>query len=664
MRRTIVLKPLVTGVCAVALAIGVAITPVSLASAVEDSGVSVGSTEAPAAPGLTPTPAPTPTDEPTESPVDDIPATDAPATDAPATDAPAIVPAPAQTPVPTPAPAPLDEAVDPLPDATPPASGDALTLRDREVAALAGFNPGNIISDYNFYNSWAMTESEIQNFLDARCTGASCLNDLRFDTPTRTWSWGTCGTYNGAANESAARIIYKVQRACGISAKVILVTLQKEQGLVTRTSPSDSILRKAMGYGCPDTDVCDSTYYGFFNQLFAAGRQLTWYTNPEGSFTQRFKVGATVPVQFHRNGGCGTSPVFISNKATAALYYYTPYQPNAAALAAGYDAANNACSSYGNRNFFNYYSDWFGDPTAGGSPAATRLAGADRFDTAVAISKGSYPSSGVPVVYVTTGAEFPDALSAAPAAAAQGGPLLLTQAGDLPAAVKAEIARLKPKKIVVVGGEAAVSTVVQAELETIAPVTRVFGEDRYATSRAIAAQAFPTATKAYIATGANFPDALSAGAAAGVAKIPVLLVNGAESTLDAPTGAALAATSTVMISGGPVAVSAGIQTALLSSGKSVTRFAGTDRNQTSVLINRASFSTAKTAYLATGWSFPDALAGAAAAAKAKSPLFIVPTNCVPADTRSTLVSTLKVTTVTMLGGPGALFDRVAALAGC
>lgn len=234
----------------------------------------------------------------------------------------------------------------------------------------ADFDAGNIISDENFYNGSAMSESEIQRFLEVRvgsCQNSNCLAVYRADTPTRTWSFGTCSTYVGGAAESAARIIFKVQQACGLSAKVILVTLQKEQSLLTNPAPSDGVMRKAMGYGCPDTAACDSTYYGFFNQVFAAGRQLTWYGNPAGSFTS-IKVGQVNAILYHPNAGCGTKNVLVKNRATAALYYYTPYTPNAAALA-NLGGTGDACSAYGNRNFWVFYNTWFG-PSVGPDPRA------------------------------------------------------------------------------------------------------------------------------------------------------------------------------------------------------------------------------------------------------------------------------------------------------
>lgn len=235
---------------------------------------------------------------------------------------------------------------------------------DAEPAqALSGadFDPGQIISDAEFYNGSAMSEAEIQRFLEnavgGRCDNSNCLAAYRADTPTRTWSFGTCSTYHGGAAESAARIIFKVQQACGLSARVILVTLQKEQSLVSNRAPSDGVMRKAMGYGCPDTSACDSTYYGFFNQIFAAGRQLTWYTNPAGSFTS-IKVGQVNQIRYHPNAACGTKGVHIKNRATAALYYYTPYTPNAAALA-NIGGTGDSCSAYGNRNFWVFYNTWF-----------------------------------------------------------------------------------------------------------------------------------------------------------------------------------------------------------------------------------------------------------------------------------------------------------------
>src|SRR5690606_404956 len=172
------------------------------------------------------------------------------------------------------------------------------------------------------------------------------------------------GTYQGASRESAGTIISKVSRACNVSEKVLLVILQKEQGLVTHTWPSDWRYDIAMGYACPDGAACDSTYFGFQNQVYMAAHQLQRYS--KDSYFSWYPVGKTSQIRWHPDASCGSGAVRIVNKATAALYYYTPYQPNRAALAAGYGASNDRCASYGNRNFYNYYTDWFGS-TGGGS---------------------------------------------------------------------------------------------------------------------------------------------------------------------------------------------------------------------------------------------------------------------------------------------------------
>ncbi|MCW4385049.1 hypothetical protein OH146_04590 [Salinibacterium sp. SYSU T00001] len=254
-------------------------------------------------------------------------------------------------------------------------ASDVTTTAPAEAADASLFTPGYIISDDNFYNGAAMTEAEIQNFLNAMAPGAcganGCIKEYRQDTVSKPQYYSDtagsvqCTAYTGAANESAARIIFKVQRACGISAKVILVTLQKERGLVTKTNPIPADFTVAMGMGCPDTAACDTNYYGFHNQVWSAARQFKAYRAAPTYFKHR--AGATVDLLFHPSASCGSSRVHIANAATAGLYNYTPYQPNAAALANLY-GTGDSCSSYGNRNFFRTYTDWFGNPKTPAAP--------------------------------------------------------------------------------------------------------------------------------------------------------------------------------------------------------------------------------------------------------------------------------------------------------
>jgi len=255
---------------------------------------------------------------------------------------------------------------------------------ERAVAADNGsFDPGHIISDEVFFNEYAMTLSGIESFIESRdpdCvsgtasdgTDRTCLIDFRTKSVTQK-SNVNCGKYTGKT-ESAASIIYRVARLCGVNPQVILVTLQKEQSLLTG-GPRDSLIyRKAMGMGCPDTSVCNSKYYGFFNQVYRAAWQFKQYGH-SASFT--YKWAKTYAVRYSPTASCSTASVYIRNRATAALYNYTPYQPNAAALLAG-SSTGDKCSSYGNRNFWRYFTDWFGNPSsllAGGGFDGTKVSG-------------------------------------------------------------------------------------------------------------------------------------------------------------------------------------------------------------------------------------------------------------------------------------------------
>lgn len=157
--------------------------------------------------------------------------------------------------------------------------------------------------------------------------------------------------------------------------------------------------------------------------------------------------------------------------------------------------------------------------------SVTRLAGADRYGTAVAVSQASF-APGVPAVFVATGESFPDALSAGPAAIRNGGPVLLTTRGSLPQVVRDELTRLQPQRIFLLGGAAAVSSGVGQALQayTAGPVVRLSGADRFATAVAVSRTFFSRPPAVYLATGFNFPDALSTVPAAGRAGAPLLLI--------------------------------------------------------------------------------------------------------------------------------------------
>ncbi|MCC4907847.1 LGFP repeat-containing protein [Microbacterium sp. cx-59] len=228
--------------------------------------------------------------------------------------------------------------------------------------SLDGFDSSNLIDDAVFYDGAAMTSVQIQTFLDQRigtCQSDRCINVLSVSISSRAARYSTstgalvCNAIQGGSMR-VSELIYRMQSACGISAKAILVILQKEQGLVTSRNPSDWNLSAAMGQACPDTAPCDPNFAGVGPQIVAGVTQLKTY------MAARFgKQPGNNFIQYNPNAGCGGTVLNLQNYATAALYNYTPYQPNSAALRAGY-GLGDACSSYGNRNFYNYYTDWFG----------------------------------------------------------------------------------------------------------------------------------------------------------------------------------------------------------------------------------------------------------------------------------------------------------------
>ncbi len=244
------------------------------------------------------------------------------------------------------------------------------------------FQPGMIISDRAFYDSDAMTAAEVQSFLNikgSKCVAGEmpCLKDYR-ETTRQLAADSYCSSYP-AQSQSAAEIIAGVARACGVSPEVLLVLLQKESSLVTKSRPTATNYRSATGFGCPDTAPCDAQYYGYFNQVYRAARQYQVYRAAPTRYG--YQAGRVNSILYHPDAACGRGDVFIENQATAGLYIYTPYQPNAAALRNLY-GTGDACSSYGNRNFWRIFTEWFGS-TSGFSVSPQmqaewdRLGGAD-----------------------------------------------------------------------------------------------------------------------------------------------------------------------------------------------------------------------------------------------------------------------------------------------
>ncbi|MDL5352751.1 peroxidase family protein [Microbacterium sp. zg-YB36] len=193
------------------------------------------------------------------------------------------------------------------------------------------------------------------------------------------------------------------------------------------------------------------------------------------------------------------------------------------------------------------------------SGAVDVIAGTNRFHTAALISQ-RFADPGVDRVFVVDGTNYPDALSVSAVAARDGSPVLLTTPTALPPATAAELARLAPDEIVIVGGTPSVSAAVQTAVAAHGDTRRIAGVNRYDTAVKVSQEFYPDgAETAFVTTGLNFPDALAAGPAAGVAGGPLLLTQ--PTALAAGTVAELQrlGVQQVQIVGSPSSVSADVE---------------------------------------------------------------------------------------------------------
>lgn len=295
-------------------------------------------------------------------------------------------------------------------------------------------------------------------------------------------------------------------------------------------------------------------------------------------------------------------------------------------------------------------------------PPAPRLSGDDRYETAAAIAAKF--GTNVPVAYVASGSGFADALAGAARAGSLGGPVLLTARDSLPPATAQALTALKPARIVVLGQTGAVSQAVLTGLKpyTTGEVTRVGGNDRYETAVAVAAGIPKGVATIYVASGADFPDALSAAAVAAARDEPVLLTKPGD--LPDVTAAAISelAPTSVVILGGTGAVSTTVENQLRALGVgTVSRIEGSDRYATAAKV-AAQLPGATSAYVASGAAFPDALAGAALAGHVGAPVLLTRPTSLP-DATAAALRTQQPTAITVLGGTGVVSSSVASALG-
>ena len=175
------------------------------------------------------------------------------------------------------------------------------------------WDPNAVISDANFQASTSMSAAQIQTFLDSQ---SGYLKAFRAKD-------------HAGVNKSAAEMIADASAAFGVSPKVILVTLQKEQSLLTKSNPSQTALDWAMGCGKADSQTFYQ-YQGFGNQIWGGAGKLAEHRGP-------WHPGATQDI----DGGV----VHPSNASTYSLYMYTPH-------------------FQGTSSFWSLYWRYFGNPLA------------------------------------------------------------------------------------------------------------------------------------------------------------------------------------------------------------------------------------------------------------------------------------------------------------
>ena len=291
--------------------------------------------------------------------------------------------------------------------------------------------------------------------------------------------------------------------------------------------------------------------------------------------------------------------------------------------------------------------------------AVARIGGADRIGTAIQISGTTFPTRSASAIVLTASDDFPDALAGAPLAAAKGAPLLLTEPDTLSGSTLLEMQRVAPTgaTVYILGGPGALATTIDQQVAAAGYVPdRIAGLDRFDTSVKIA-EALGSPSTVLLATGSNFADALSAGPAAASVHGAVLLTNA--DVVPPAVGLYLIGlpNPTVFTIGAAagVAYPAG------------TRIAGTDRFVTSALVAQHFFPQPSVVGIATGYNYPDALAGAAAMGVMGGPVLLSDPFVLPAGTTYYLaVHKGTIVTAYLFGGVASLsasipFDVSAAL---
>lgn len=260
------------------------------------------------------------------------------------------------------------------------------------------------------------------------------------------------------------------------------------------------------------------------------------------------------------------------------------------------------------------------------------MSGQSRYDTSAAIAKQGWPNGSTNCI-LTFGGSFTDSLSAAPLAKKYDAPILLTDSAALTPITRQTLIDLKTKNVTIIGGTGVISSSVDAELQSMGITTkRIFGNDKYETSIAVAQQITSTPSILFVCTSDDFSDALSISPIASIKQDPIILVPN-NSTPDSVKN--YISSNKSIAKSYVIGESDEINDNVANQFPNNERIVGNDKYSRNIAIN-VKFDhvfNRKNTTVASGEQFPDALSGSALASKISAPIILV-NNAVPNDTKS------------------------------
>lgn len=262
-----------------------------------------------------------------------------------------------------------------------------------------------------------------------------------------------------------------------------------------------------------------------------------------------------------------------------------------------------------------------------------RLSGPSQYDTARAIAEYGYNDK-VKNIILSTGNSFADALSSTVLARELDAPILLLDSSPSNSQQAFDYIDKHLEMdgtVYIIGGTAVIGQSFLDKLYEIGHtnVHRIGGDDRYQTNALIAGQLnTPSGTPVVIASGENYPDALSISTFAANRGYPILLTTQANLPDSLKSFIISLKPNLAYIIGGTAVVSQNIETEISSllPSTQIKRLAGKDQYDTNSIIIKEFASTPEKLYLASGTGFADALAGSAIAAKSGSPVVLLDPN--------------------------------------